>query len=183
MSSDSARIKTAQRQNVVGQRPIGAMCDFRSHYPQETVDFDVSIASAGEYRELHRRVADDDLPRFEKEFKDYLNQNTIRDIASFAAQLNKHEKAHPRADRDHQPFAGRHRLQRGPLHHPGAEPTPNVDVREFRAELRACTDDVIGSAQSDQYSEQKFLQVKRIIDRFKGREGYHRHGPQLELAA
>ncbi len=52
----------------------------------------MSLASAGEYRELHLRVADDDLPRFEKEFKDYLNQNTIRDIASFAAQLNKQEK-------------------------------------------------------------------------------------------
>ena len=85
-------VRAAQRQNSVAQRAIAAMSDFRSHYPHETVDFDVSIASAGEYRELHRRVADDDLPRFEKEFKDYLNQNTIRDIASFAAQLNKQEK-------------------------------------------------------------------------------------------
>ena len=51
------------------------------------------------------------------------------------------------------------------------EPTPNTDVREFRAELRACTDDVIGAGRGDQYSEQKFLQVKRIIDRFRGREG------------
>ena len=41
-----------------------------------------------------------------------------------------------------------------------------------RSSSRACTDDVIGSAQSDQYSEQSSLQVKRIIDRFKGREGF-----------
>ncbi len=166
------RIRVVQRQNGVSLRAVGAMSDFRSRYPQETLDFDVSLASASEYRELHRRLADDDLPRFEKEFKDYLNQNTIRDIASFAAQLNKQEQLIREristinlslVDIDYN--EGRYITL-------VAEPTPNVDVREFRSELRACTDDVIGAGQSDQYSEQKFLQVKQILDRFKGREGF-----------
>jgi uncharacterized protein YPO0396 len=169
---DRDRIKTVQRQDVVGQRSIGAMSDFRSRYPQETVDFDVSLASAGEYRELHLRVADDDLPRFEKEFKDYLNQNTIRDIASFAAQLNKHEKLiRERIETINRSLVDIDYNESRYITLV-AEPTPNVDVREFRSELRACTDDVIGAGQSNQYSEQKFLQVKQIIDRFKGREGF-----------
>jgi uncharacterized protein YPO0396 len=169
---DRDRIKAVQRQNSVGQRAIGAMSDFRSRYQQETVEFDVSLASAGEYRELHQRVAEDDLPRFEKEFKDYLNQNTIRDIASFAAQLNKQEKLiRERIDTINRSLVDID-FNEGRYITLVAEPTPNVDVREFRQELRACTDDVIGAGQSDQYSEQKFLQVKRIIDRFKGREGF-----------
>jgi uncharacterized protein YPO0396 len=169
---DRDRLKTVQRQNVVGQRSVGAMSDFRARYPQETVDFDVSLGSASEYRELYMRVADDDLPRFEKEFKDYLNRNTIRDIASFAAQLNKHEKLiRERIETINRSLVDIDYNESRYITLV-AEPTPNVDVREFRAELRACTDDVIGSAQSDQYSEQKFLQVKRIIDRFKGREGF-----------
>jgi uncharacterized protein YPO0396 len=49
--------------------------------------------------------------------------------------------------------------------------TPNTEIREFREELRACTDNVVGGDDSEQYSEERFLQVKRIIDRFKGREG------------
>jgi uncharacterized protein YPO0396 len=168
---DRDRVRVVQRQNSVGQRTIGAMSDFRSRYPQETVEFDVSLASAGEYRELHQRVAEDDLPRFEKEFKDYLNQNTIRDIASFAAQLNKQEKLiRERIDTINRSLVDID-YNEGRYITLVAETTPNVDVREFRQELRACTDDVIG-AQSDQYSEQKFLQVKRIIDRFKGREGF-----------
>jgi len=52
-----------------------------------------------------------------------------------------------------------------------AQPTPNTDIREFRHELRACTDNTLSGDDSDQYSEQKFLQVSRIIERFKGREG------------
>jgi uncharacterized protein YPO0396 len=166
------QIRTVQRQNSIGQRAVGAMSDFRSRYPQETVEFDVSLASAGEYRTLHERVAGDDLPRFEKEFKDYLNQNTIRDIASFAAQLNKQEKLiRERIDTINRSLVDIDYNESRYITLV-AEPTPNVDVREFRAELRACTDDVIGAGHSDQYSEQKFLQVKRIIDRFKGREGF-----------
>ncbi len=116
-------------------------------------------------------MAEDDLPRFEQEFKDYLNQNTIRDIAGFSAQLNKQEKLirdrietinGSLVDIDYND--GRY-IRLVPDH------TPNTDVREFRTELRACTDDVVGGGQSEQYSEQKFLQVKQIIDRFKGREG------------
>jgi uncharacterized protein YPO0396 len=53
------------------------------------------------------------------------------------------------------------------------EQTPNTDIREFRSDLRACTEGTVspGGAADDQYSEQKFLQVKRIIERFRGREG------------
>lgn len=171
-SLEREQTRTVQRQNVVAQRAVGAMSDFRAKYPQETADFDVSLASAGEYRELHARVAGDDLPRFEKEFKEYLNKNTIRDVAGFAAQLNKQEQQirerigtinRSLADIDYNDNRYITLV---------AEPTPNVEVREFRAELRACTDDVIGADHGDQYSEQKFLQVKRIIDRFKGREGF-----------
>jgi uncharacterized protein YPO0396 len=40
-------------------------------------------------------------------------------------------------------------------------------------DLRACTEGAVspGADLDDQYSEQKFLQVKRIIERFRGREG------------
>jgi hypothetical protein len=53
----------------------------------------------------------------------------------------------------------------------GHKPLSALTERGAPNELRACTDDVLGTGQSEQYSEQKFLQVERIIDRFKGREG------------
>ena len=51
------------------------------------------------------------------------------------------------------------------------EPTNNQDVAAFRADLRNATDDTL-SDEDDHYSEQRFLDVKRIIERFRGREGY-----------
>jgi uncharacterized protein YPO0396 len=161
----------SKQESALGQRIVRLMGAFRGKYPHETTEFDDSLASARKYRQLHQRVANDDLPRFEREFKDYLNQNAIRDIAGFSAQLNKHEKQiqdriatinESLADIDYN--EGRYiRLM--------ANQTTNTEVREFRADLRTCTDNVVGGSGSNQYSEEKFLQVKRIIDRFKGREG------------
>jgi uncharacterized protein YPO0396 len=152
-------------------RIVRAMGGFRTKYPTETTEFDDSMGSAGEYRQLHQRVATDDLPRFEQEFKNYLNQNTIRDIAGFSAQLNKHERViRDRIETINDSLKGID-YNEGRYIRLVPDQTPNTEVREFRAELRACTDNVVGAVINDQYSEEKFLQVKKIIERFKGREG------------
>ena len=161
---------TRQRGNLE-VRIVRAMGGFRTKYPTETSEFDDSMGSAGEYRQLHQRVATDDLPRFEQEFKNYLNQNTIRDIAGFSAQLNKHERViRDRIETINDSLKGID-YNEGRYIRLVPDQTPNIEVREFRAELRACTDNVVGAVTNDQYSEEKFLQVKKIIERFKGREG------------
>jgi uncharacterized protein YPO0396 len=162
------RVSTRSR---IANRVVAAMGEFRRQYPVESAELDDSVASAPGYRELCKRLTDDDLPRFQNQFKVYLNQNTIQEIAQFQAQLNKHAEAIK--DRittinssligvDYNP--GRYiRLE--------AQLTEETVIRDFRAELRACTDDALSPDASDQYSEQKFLQVKSIIERFIGREG------------
>jgi uncharacterized protein YPO0396 len=150
---------------------IRAMTEFRGQYPVETCELSDDVESADGYRALHDRLVSDDLPRFTQQFKTYLNQNTIRDIAGFQSQLSK--QAELIRDRiatinaslvgvDYN--AGRY-IRLEPI------PSPHTEIRDFRAELRACTDDAVSGVETDQYSEQKFLQVSRIIERFRGREG------------
>lgn len=50
--------------------------------------------------------------------------------------------------------------------------TQDADIRDFQGELRACTEGALTGSEESQYSESKFLQVKRIIERFQGRENY-----------
>ena len=147
------------------------MGEFRRQYPVETTELDDSVESADGYRELHGRLAGDDLPRFRQQFKTYLNQNTIRDIAGFQSQLNKQaELIRERIDTINTSLVG---VDYNPGRYIRLEPlpSPHADIRDFRADLRACTDDAVSGEDSDQYSEQKFLQVSRIIERFRGREG------------
>jgi uncharacterized protein YPO0396 len=162
--------RTARR-TTLGNKIVSLMGEFRGQYPVETEELDAAVEAADGYRELHKRLTDDDLPRFQQQFKTYLNQNTIRDIAGFQSQLNK------QADVIRERIATINESLVGVDYNPGryikleAEPTPHVDVRDFRADLRACTEGAVSAEASDQYSEQKFLQVSRIIERFRGREG------------
>ena len=52
-----------------------------------------------------------------------------------------------------------------------AQATQDADIRDFQSDLRACTEGSLTGSGDEQYSEAKFLQVKRIIERFRGREG------------
>ena len=165
--------RRGKRRSELANRATAMMTAFRAQYPAETSELDASIAAAAGFRELHARLANDDLPRFQQQFKDYLNTNTIRDIATFQSRLNREADLIKEriatinaslVDIDYNP--GRYiRLE--------PEQTPNADIREFRSDLRACTEGTFSPSGvgDDQYSEQKFLQVKRIIERFRGREG------------
>ena len=48
------------------------------------------------------------------------------------------------------------------------DPTPDIEIREFQADLKNCLSHTLDG--EDIYNEQKFLQVKKILDRFNGRE-------------
>jgi uncharacterized protein YPO0396 len=157
----------------LANRVIGLMGNFRSHYPVETAELDASVEAAADFRELHTRLVHDDLPRFQKQFKTYLNQNTIRDIATFQSQLSRQaDLIRERIDTINSSLVD---VDYNPGRYIRLEPeqTPNTDIRDFRTDLRACTEGAISPAgeNDDQYSEQKFLQVRRIIERFRGREG------------
>jgi uncharacterized protein YPO0396 len=164
--------KLGERKARLATKVATAMDRFRGQYPVETSELDSTVEAADGYRELHGRLSRDDLPRFRSTFKTYLNKNTIMEIAQFQAQLNRQsDLIRERIDiinkslEDVEYNPGRYiRLE--------LDPTPNTEIKDFKSDLRACTDNAVSpDPDDDQYSEQKFLQVKRIIERFRGREG------------
>lgn len=162
--------RTEQR-NRAARRAEGAMQQFRTAYPQEVAELDSSIEAKEEYRALHDRVANDDLPRFEAEFRRSLRENAIHEIAGLAATLNAHERTI--RERVETINASLQAIDYNPGRYIRLLPqaTPNMEVRAFRDDLRACTSSITQDLDDDQYSEDRFIQVKAIIDRFKGREG------------
>ena len=156
---------------TVRDRLINRMSDFCREFEAETREIDTAVESASEFRQLLDRLRGDDLPRFELKFKELLNQNTIREIANFNAHLNQQrETIRERVTRINQSLIeidynpGRYIVLE-------ATPVPDQDIRAFQTELRSCTEGALTGSEDDQYSEAKFLQVKAIIERFRGREG------------
>lgn len=159
------------RRTGLASKVVSAMGAFRREYPAETSELDDSVESATGYRDLHKRLTEDDLPRFQDQFKTYLNQNTIRDIATFQSQLNRQAEIIKERIETINASLVDVDYNKGRFIKLLYLNTPHQDVKDFRADLRACTDDTVSGSDSDQYSEQKFLQVSRIIERFRGREG------------
>ena len=156
---------------TVRDRIIKRMEAFHSAWPLETQEVDVSIDAAGDYRTMLEQLRSDDLPRFEERFKELLNENTIREVAAFQSELHRQRQAiRERIDTINRSL---HEIEynRGRYIKLLAESTQDPEIRDFQQELRACTEGAITGSEDAQYSEAKFLQVKAIIERFRGREG------------
>lgn len=150
---------------------IDGMRAYKTTYPLDTNEVDVSIEAVEAYRQMLAQLKADDLPRFEAHFKQMLNENTIREVANFQAQLNREREA----IRDR--IATINRYLQAIDYSAGryivllSENSPDVDVRDFQQDLRACTEGALTGSEEEQYTEAKFLQVKAIVERFRGRTG------------
>jgi uncharacterized protein YPO0396 len=163
--------KEEQKLKRLREKILQAMNQFKIEFKLETAEFDASIDAGFEYHNLLKQLSLDDLPRFEARFKDMLNLNTINEIANFNAQLGREREtikeriAHINQSLTQIDYnAGRYIVLESQI-------SPDAEIRDFQAELRTCTEGAFTGSDETQYSEAKFLQVKRIIDKFRGRDG------------
>ncbi len=163
--------KLSHKLTGLGQAMVVQMGSFLGRWPETRTDMDANIAARHEFRTLRDRVAGDDLPRFEAEFKEQLNKNAIQELAGFNNWLLRQAAAiDERVERINEALGA-------VPYNPGRyirlvkEATINTDIAQFRSDLRNLTNDSL-ALDGDQYSEQRFLDVKRIIERFRGRDGY-----------
>jgi uncharacterized protein YPO0396 len=160
-----------KRHGRLREKIIKAMTEYKDSFELETREVDISIEAAFEYRAMLEQLITDGLPAFEARFKELLNENTIREVANFQSQLAREREtikeriAHINESLtriDYNP--GRYIVLEAQL-------STDADIRDFQMELRACTEGSLTGSDDTQYSEAKFLQVKLIIERFRGREG------------
>ncbi|MBN1928897.1 MAG: ATP-dependent exonuclease SbcCD, C subunit-like protein, partial [Chlorobiaceae bacterium] len=156
----------------LNEKVIRAMTEYNEKWKLETREIDVNLASSGEYRSMLGQLQADDLPRFEGRFKELLNENTIREVANFQSQLaRERETIRERIGRINESLT---QIDYNPGRYISLEAQTNLDadIRDFQSELRSCTEGTLTGSEDAQYSEAKFLQVRKIIDRFRGREEF-----------
>jgi uncharacterized protein YPO0396 len=160
-----------KRSDRIKDRIIAAMASFAKDYPAETREIDAHLESAPEFESMLARLQSDDLPRFEETFKQLLNENTIREIAQFQSQLERERRSiKDRIEQINGSLRGID-YNAGTYIRLEASNTDDTQVRDFQQDLKACTEGAFTGSDEDAYSDAKFLQVKRIIERFRGREG------------
>lgn len=154
----------------LSEKIVKAMTEYKGMWKLETGEVDANLAAAPEYRSMLDQLQADDLPRFEGRFKELLNENTIREVANFQSQLaRERETIKERVAQINESLT---QIDYNPGRYISLEAQLNLDadIRNFQTELRTCTEGALTGSDDAQYSEAKFLQVKRIIERFRGRD-------------
>lgn len=163
--------KLRSRQTNLRSSVERRMHEIKEHSGAEYSEITESIDARHEYLQKFEKLVSEDLKRHEDRFKEELNKNTINSIAVFDSQLEKHEKDIKQKIKT----INRHLYEiiynstQDTYITIIMDSTPNKSVRLFREELKKC---YIHSFSSNRelYTEEKYEQVKRILDRFASME-------------
>lgn len=147
------------------------MREIKEHSKAEYSEIGETIDARTEYMQKFEQLVSEDLKRHEERFKEELNRNTIHSIAVFDNQLEKHEKD------IRQKIRTINQHLREIVYNATQETyitilmdaSPDKDVRLFREELKKCYTHSF-SSNTELYTEEKYEQVKTILDRFASAE-------------
>lgn len=159
----------AKRLNRLAGDITSAMHTYCNDFPAETQEVDKTIEAAFEYQKMLEALQADNLPKYEQKFKELLNQNTIREVVQFQAQLEKQNRTiKERIEHINQSLAT---IEYNPGRYIELEnaKTTDQEIRGFQQQLRICIEGTVTGSEDEQYAEKKFIEVSRLIDRFKGR--------------
>ncbi len=152
------------------QKIFKVMTHYKSSFVIESQEFDASIESLREYRAKLSELKRDDLPKFEKRFRELFKEKTIQKTAMIQAELEHHAKEIESKIAKINNSLQDIEYNSGTYITLIAEPSNIKEIREFKQDLKSAISYAIGDDNS--YDEGKFLQIKKIIDRFNGREGH-----------
>lgn len=150
---------------------VKAMSNFNNQYIEETREVDPSIESLSEYARMLAQLENDGLPQFEKRFKQLLHENAINQIALFQAKLKQEQDTIKIRIEQINGSLSAIDYNEGRYIRLEYDETYDSDIKDFRVQLKACTEGALTGSDDEQYAETKFLQVKAIIERFRGRPG------------
>ncbi|VAX36115.1 FIG007317: Chromosome segregation protein SMC-like, partial [hydrothermal vent metagenome] len=169
---DQDKQKNQQRERLE-KRVVIQMEKYKSAFPEEGLEVDSSIESASDFRRMQTTIMKDDLPRYEKRFKELLDQKVIMDVSSFYNFLTKHvsiikEKIqslnHSLKSIDYSPAT---------YIELNTESNRDVQIKEFQLMLKECFEDV-GITDRKKINEDSFFKIKKIIEKFDTEEYWTR---------
>lgn len=152
------------------EKIIGNMGRFNAAFPVIAKEFDAAVESTPEYRKKLAELKRDDLPRWRKRFKSLLREKMVQHFVTL--QYTLEQQSSEIVEKIEKINASLHDIEysEGTYILLVAETVKSAEIREFKSDLKAAISGAI--LEDNSYDEQKFLQIKAIIERFNRREGH-----------
>lgn len=148
-------------------RIIKLIGGFLTEFPQHTTNIDASTKSLPEISGILQKLKDEDLPRHEQRFYKKLKEDTIRGMAMFQELLEKERRNIENKIKTINGCLRDIDYNEGTYISILLNKTVDQEIVNFRNELKQILSNTTGP--ENVYTEQKFAQVKNVIDRFRGR--------------
>ncbi|WP_324171588.1 ATP-binding protein [Sulfurimonas sp.] len=158
-------IMTRSAQNIIKQMGL-----YKNEFAVESKEFDSAIESLDEFRQRLVDLKKDDLPKWEKRFKELFREKTIQNIVIVQTELeHQADEIKSKIDKINNSLRDIE-YSDGTYIELMAERSKNVEIREFKESLRHS---ISGSINEENLiDESKFLEIKTIIERLNGRENH-----------
>lgn len=151
------------------QKILTLMNSYKGKFKVESQDFDASLESLSEFRAKLALLKRDDLPKFEQRFKALFKEKTMQKTVMIQEELEHNAKEIEKKIAKINESLEEIEYNSGTYITLIVEPSNIKEIREFKQELKSSISYAISDENS--YDEEKFLQIKNIIDRFNGRDG------------
>ena len=176
---EGVRQKIASRRSTIDRKDsdlrsslVKRMTQFIAAFPERAAELSAGLEFLDDFKNALGRIERDDLPAFENRFRALLRENTLQDIALFQSELESDADAIKDAIEVINGSLRSIEYNSGTYISLSVQRREDQDVAEFRADLRRCLENTLDD---ELYGEGKFLQVKKLLDRFASGETIDRN--------
>jgi uncharacterized protein YPO0396 len=150
-------------------RLLKAIGKYRDTFPVEGQDIDIDVRSVLELRKILKSLVTEDLPKHRERFRELLREHTIQGLVNLEQSLDREKKNIE--DRLSQINWSLRKIDyvKGTYIEIAPKLVSDPDIRQFQADLKTCFSNILD--ERTLYTEEKFLQVKLIVERLKNRGG------------
>ena len=167
------KAKKADRSGRLSRNIVGQMTQYVDKYPVETTDLIAVIESIPEFVDIFSKLKDENLPKYETNFKKELREHTIQSIATFSSKLDYEVKSIEKNIATINTFLRELDYNPGTFIELRSDKAPESNIKQFKAELKDCLSETLGN--EDVYNEERFHKVKRLLDQFKSADTAERN--------
>ncbi len=172
--------KIERKLSLAMQKFINPAPDILEKYPNwmaETIDLGTDRKYLKEFELIYNKIQKEDLPKYQKRFKDWLNERLIFDIANFKTSLeNKEVQILDSIDEINQSLGGIN-FNSKPLTYIQLEVHKTRDnaVRDFKQMLKDAMPDPAKLVQGDEVElEKSFKRIQKIIEELSNSENWRK---------
>ena len=161
---------TRRKAGEISESIIRAMQQYIAAYPADCREVNASLDSSAEFQRMLGHLMTEDLPRFKSKFKELLNKNTINEVALLQDKLDQESRTIQNKIGTINRSLNQIEYNSGTYIQLIRDPDPDMEIRQFKEDLKGCLAHTLTGAEDELYTEHRFALVKKIIDRFNGRQ-------------